>query len=103
MPFLLFLTACVALACVLDRLWLQHVARHLDPDRRERLPLPDPEGYLELIARMTELCHGQRAEVDCLIARQQLLHPELAYGEAVRSAMQQLMAPQASSQMRFND
>ncbi|MCA1323886.1 hypothetical protein [Herbaspirillum sp. alder98] len=103
MSYLFFLTACLALVCVLDRLWLRHVARHLDPDHPHRAPLFDPDGYLELIARMTELCHGERAEVDGLIAHQQLLHPELTYGEAVRSAMQQLMAPQGATQMRFND
>ncbi|EJM97783.1 hypothetical protein [Herbaspirillum sp. YR522] len=103
MSFLLFIAAWVSLVCGLDRLWLRHVARHLELDARERAPLLDPDGYLELITRMTELCHGERAEVDRLVAHQQLLHPELAYGEAVRAAMQQLMAPQASSQMRFSD
>ena len=103
MSFLLFLACGALLVCVLDRLWLAHVARHLDAGHAHRAPLFDPDGYLELIARMTELCHGQRAQVDQLVAHQQLLHPGFTYGEAVRAAMQQLMAPQDAAQVRFSD
>jgi hypothetical protein len=96
MPFLFFLACAVLLVCVLDRLWLRHV------DGVARGPLFDPDGTLDVIARMAELCHGDRVQVDLLIARQRQLHPELTHGDAVRSAMQQLMAPQASSR-RFSD
>jgi hypothetical protein len=73
-----------------DRAWLRHVAR-------EDLPLHDPEGYLEMTARMTELCHGDRARVDALVAQQRQRLPQASHAELVRLAMQDLLAPQATA------
>ena len=75
-----------------DRAWLRHVAR-------DDLPLHDPEGYLEMTARMTELCHGDRARVDALVAQQRQRLPQGSHAsqaELVRRAMQDLLAPQAT-------
>ncbi|MBV8623545.1 MAG: hypothetical protein JO174_08670 [Herbaspirillum sp.] len=75
-----------------DRAWLRHVAR-------DDLPLHDPEGYLEMTARMTELCHGDRARVDALVAQQRQRLPQgghASQAELVRRAMQDLLAPQAT-------
>ena len=72
-----------------DRAWLRHVAR-------DDLPLHDPGGYLEMTARMTELCHGDRARVDALVAQQRQHLPQAGHAELVRLAMQDLLAPQAT-------
>lgn len=82
--FLLALGALLVYAA--DRAWLAHVAR-----AGERLH--DPDGYLELTARMTELCHGDRAQVDALIDAQKRLSPEATHAEAVRLAMRRLLDP----------
>jgi hypothetical protein len=66
--------------------------------QREDLPLSDPQGYLEMTARMTELCHGDRARVDQLIARQRQRFPQAAHAELVRLAMRQLLEPQSARQ-----
>lgn len=76
----------VLAVCVLDRAWLRHVARE---DGR----LHDPDGYLELTARMTELCHGDRARVDALVEEQKRQHPQATHAEAVRLAMRRLLDP----------
>nr|WP_198980626.1 hypothetical protein [Herbaspirillum sp. ASV7] len=87
----LFLIALFLLATLAaDRAWLRHVAR-------EDLPLHDPEGYLEMTARMTELCHGDRARVDALVAQQRQRLPQASHAELVRLAMQDLLAPQATA------
>ncbi|QBP75661.1 hypothetical protein E2K99_11800 [Herbaspirillum huttiense] len=74
-----------------DRAWLRYV-------RREDVPLHDPQGYLEMTARMTELCHGDRMRVDQLIARQRQRFPQAGHAELVRLAMRALLEPQSASQ-----
>ena len=87
----LFLVALSFLATLAaDRAWLRHVAR-------EDLPLHDPEGYLEMTARMTELCHGDRQRVDALVAQQRQRFPGARQAELVSLAMQDLLAPQATA------
>ena len=87
------LLICLAILAVYaaDRAWLRHV-------QREDLPLHDPQGYLEMTARMTELCHGDRARVDQLIARQRQRFPQAPHAELVKLAMRQLLEPQAARQ-----
>ncbi|MBB5393189.1 MULTISPECIES: hypothetical protein [unclassified Herbaspirillum] len=85
--WLLFLAVGVLAVYAADRAWLRHV-------ERSGQRLHDPEGYLELTARMTELCHGDRAHVDRLIGEQKRLHPQATHADAVRLAMRQLLAPQ---------
>lgn len=87
--WLVMIGAAVLAVLLADRAWLRHVARR-------DLPLHDPQGYLESIARMTELCHGQREQVDWLVQAQQRRHPQASHEQAVQLAMQQLLAPQAS-------
>lgn len=86
--WLLFMALGLLAIVLADRAWLRHVAR-------TDLPLHDPDGYLEWTARMTELCHGDRAEVERLVDHQKRRHPQLSHGEAVRLAMHQLLAPEA--------
>jgi hypothetical protein len=87
--WLLLLALAVLAVYAADRAWLAHVAR---AGRR----LHDPDGYLELTARMTELCHGDRARVDLLIGEQKRLHPQATHAEAVRLAMRRLLDPEAA-------
>ncbi len=91
--YLLFLALAVLAVYAADRAWLRHVAR-----AGERLH--DPEGYLELSVRMTELCHGDRRQVDLLIEEQKRLHPQATHAEAVRLAMRRLLEPQAVASRR---
>ena len=87
--WMLFLAAAVLAVYAADRAWLRHVARTAQQ-------LHDPEGYLELTARMTELCHGDRAHVDALVEEQKRLHPQATHADAVRLAMRQLLEPRES-------
>lgn len=88
--WLVLLALCCLLIVVADRAWLRHAAR-------TDLPLHDPHGYLDMTARMTELCHGQRAQVEALIRAQRQHLPQASQAELVRLAMQALLAPQHSS------
>lgn|GEM_PF-990414 len=88
LEWLLFLAGMALLICIADRFWLRHAA---DPD----LPLYDPEGYLELTARMTELCHDDRDEVARRIDDARQAYPEATHAQVVRLAMQRLLAPEA--------
>ncbi|WP_343652052.1 hypothetical protein [Herbaspirillum sp.] len=87
----LLLMSCAVLALfAADRAWLRHVAR-------DDLPLHDPDGYLEMTARMTELCHGDRGRVEALLALQRQRHTQATQAEVVRLAMRELLEPQSSS------
>lgn len=86
--WLIFLALAALAVYAADRAWLAHVARADEI-------LHDPEGYLELTARMTELCHGDRAQVDALVEEQKRLHPQATHAEAVRLAMRRLLDPAA--------
>lgn len=88
----LILICLAVLACyAADRAWQRHV-------QREDLPLHDPQGYLEMMTRMSELCHGDRARVDALVVHQrQRLGPDATHAEMVREAMQSLLDPQSGA------
>ncbi|KAF1040372.1 MAG: hypothetical protein GAK35_03484 [Herbaspirillum frisingense] len=85
--WLLFLSLSILVIYAADRAWLRHVARAGES-------LHDPQGYLELTARMTELCHGDRARVDELIAQQKRASPDAPHADAVRLAMRKLLEPE---------
>jgi hypothetical protein len=85
--WLLLLALGVLAVYAADRAWLRRVARADES-------LHDPDGYLELTARMTELCHGDRRQVDLLIEEQKRLHPQATHAEAVRLAMRRLLDPE---------
>ncbi|MBP0597206.1 hypothetical protein J8I26_03770 [Herbaspirillum sp. LeCh32-8] len=87
--WLLFLALGALAMLAADRAWLRRVSRSDGA-------LHDPDGYLELTARMTELCHGDRRQVDALIEAQQQLHPQATHAEAVRLAMRHLLEPEAA-------
>ena len=88
----LILICLAVLACyAADRAWQRYV-------ERDDLPLHDPEGYLEMMARMVELCHGDRARVDALVAQQrQRMGPQAAHAEVVRQAIEALLDPQSGA------
>ncbi|MCI1016562.1 hypothetical protein HWE04_22090 [Herbaspirillum sp. C7C2] len=90
LPWLILMSCAVLALFAADRAWLRHVSR-------EDRPLHDPEGYLEMTARMTELCHGDRGRVDALLALQRQRHPQATQAEVVRLAMRELLEPQSSS------
>ena len=86
LPWLILMSCAVLALYAFDRAWLRHVSR-------EDRPLHDPDGYLEMTARMTELCHGDRAKVDALLDVQRQRHAQATQAEVVRLAMRELLEP----------